>query len=175
MSILVVIYMFVSPAIEPIIIHCVLTSASCPQSQLCEYIYMPSLDSLLTPKSSDRSQQCISSAPSRTRGGLAPNGATVPNTFVQTNSPTLPARLAEPCLFVRRQYSAFYMLVRPFTHLGNLCVRRRLTDAGFTGYILFQVPSNMFLNKIGKPSLYIPACEFSKPSSGARRGPDRAM
>ncbi|KAF8322041.1 sugar transporter [Clavulina sp. PMI_390] len=28
----------------------------------------------------------------------------------------------------------------------------------YVGYILFQVPSNMFLNKIGKPSLYIPAC-----------------
>ncbi|KAH7125233.1 putative MFS transporter [Dendryphion nanum] len=28
----------------------------------------------------------------------------------------------------------------------------------FVGYILMQVPSNMFLNKIGRPSLYLPAC-----------------
>lgn len=28
----------------------------------------------------------------------------------------------------------------------------------FVGYILMQVPSNIFLNKIGKPALYLPAC-----------------
>ncbi|CAE6471021.1 unnamed protein product [Rhizoctonia solani] len=28
----------------------------------------------------------------------------------------------------------------------------------YVGYILMQVPSNMFLNYIGKPSLYLPAC-----------------
>ncbi|RPB20481.1 MFS general substrate transporter [Terfezia boudieri ATCC MYA-4762] len=28
----------------------------------------------------------------------------------------------------------------------------------FVGYILMQVPSNMFLDKIGKPSLYLPTC-----------------
>ncbi|KAL1860571.1 hypothetical protein VTK73DRAFT_7270 [Phialemonium thermophilum] len=28
----------------------------------------------------------------------------------------------------------------------------------FVGYILMQVPSNMFLNKIGKPSMYLTAC-----------------
>ncbi|KIY63519.1 sugar transporter [Cylindrobasidium torrendii FP15055 ss-10] len=28
----------------------------------------------------------------------------------------------------------------------------------YVGYILMQVPSNMLLNKIGRPSLYIPAC-----------------
>ncbi|KAF9021124.1 sugar transporter [Hymenopellis radicata] len=28
----------------------------------------------------------------------------------------------------------------------------------YVGYILMQVPSNMFLNKIGKPSVYIPCC-----------------
>ncbi|ETN38208.1 uncharacterized protein HMPREF1541_06239 [Cyphellophora europaea CBS 101466] len=28
----------------------------------------------------------------------------------------------------------------------------------FVGYILMQVPSNLFLNKIGRPSLYLPAC-----------------
>ena len=28
----------------------------------------------------------------------------------------------------------------------------------FVGYILMQVPSNLFMNKIGKPSLYLPAC-----------------
>lgn len=28
----------------------------------------------------------------------------------------------------------------------------------FVGYLLMQVPSNLFLNKIGKPSLYLPTC-----------------
>lgn len=28
----------------------------------------------------------------------------------------------------------------------------------FVGYLLMQVPSNLFLNKIGKPALYLPAC-----------------
>lgn len=28
----------------------------------------------------------------------------------------------------------------------------------FVGYILMQIPSNLFLNKIGKPALYLPAC-----------------
>ncbi|KAG1788911.1 MFS general substrate transporter [Suillus plorans] len=28
----------------------------------------------------------------------------------------------------------------------------------FVGYVMMQVPSNMFLNYIGKPSLYLPAC-----------------
>ncbi|KAL8911690.1 MAG: hypothetical protein Q9171_003180 [Xanthocarpia ochracea] len=28
----------------------------------------------------------------------------------------------------------------------------------FVGYILMQVPSNLFMNKIGKPSLYLPTC-----------------
>lgn len=28
----------------------------------------------------------------------------------------------------------------------------------FVGYILMQVPSNMYLNKIGKPSIYLPSC-----------------
>ncbi|KAJ5743112.1 hypothetical protein N7533_010214 [Penicillium manginii] len=28
----------------------------------------------------------------------------------------------------------------------------------FVGYILMQVPSNLFLNKIGKPALYLPTC-----------------
>lgn len=28
----------------------------------------------------------------------------------------------------------------------------------FVGYILMQVPSNLFLNKIGKPSIYLPIC-----------------
>ena len=28
----------------------------------------------------------------------------------------------------------------------------------FVGYLLMQVPSNLFLNKIGKPSLYLPSC-----------------
>lgn len=27
----------------------------------------------------------------------------------------------------------------------------------FVGYILMQVPSNLFLNKVGKPALYLPA------------------
>ena len=27
----------------------------------------------------------------------------------------------------------------------------------FVGYILMQVPSNLFLNKIGKPAIYLPA------------------
>jgi MFS family permease len=28
----------------------------------------------------------------------------------------------------------------------------------FVGYLLMQVPSNLFLNKIGKPSIYLPGC-----------------
>ncbi|KAJ5325525.1 MFS general substrate transporter [Penicillium brevicompactum] len=28
----------------------------------------------------------------------------------------------------------------------------------FVGYILMQVPSNLFLNKVGKPALYLPTC-----------------
>lgn len=28
----------------------------------------------------------------------------------------------------------------------------------FVGYILMQVPSNLFLNRIGKPSVYLPTC-----------------
>ena len=28
----------------------------------------------------------------------------------------------------------------------------------FVGYILMQIPSNLFMNKIGKPSLYLPTC-----------------
>ena len=28
----------------------------------------------------------------------------------------------------------------------------------FVGYILMQVPSNLFLNKFGKPALYLPTC-----------------
>ncbi|KAH8171278.1 major facilitator superfamily protein [Sarocladium implicatum] len=28
----------------------------------------------------------------------------------------------------------------------------------FIGYVLMQVPSNLFLNKIGRPSIYLPAC-----------------
>jgi len=28
----------------------------------------------------------------------------------------------------------------------------------FVGYLLMQVPSNLFLNKIGKPAIYLPIC-----------------
>jgi len=28
----------------------------------------------------------------------------------------------------------------------------------FVGYILMQVPSNLFLNKIGRPAIYLPGC-----------------
>ncbi|WPH03481.1 Hypothetical protein R9X50_00636100 [Acrodontium crateriforme] len=28
----------------------------------------------------------------------------------------------------------------------------------FVGYILMQIPSNLFLNKVGKPAIYLPAC-----------------
>lgn len=28
----------------------------------------------------------------------------------------------------------------------------------FVGYILMQVPSNIFLNKIGRPRIYLPTC-----------------
>lgn len=27
----------------------------------------------------------------------------------------------------------------------------------FVGYILMQIPSNLFLNKVGKPAIYLPA------------------
>lgn len=28
----------------------------------------------------------------------------------------------------------------------------------FVGYLVMQIPSNLFLNRIGKPSLYLPIC-----------------
>lgn len=28
----------------------------------------------------------------------------------------------------------------------------------FVGYILMQIPSNLFLNKTGKPAIYLPCC-----------------
>lgn len=28
----------------------------------------------------------------------------------------------------------------------------------FVGYILMQVPSNLLLNRIGRPSIYLPTC-----------------
>jgi MFS family permease len=28
----------------------------------------------------------------------------------------------------------------------------------FVGYILMQIPSNLFLNKTGKPAIYLPSC-----------------
>jgi fucose permease len=28
----------------------------------------------------------------------------------------------------------------------------------FVGYLLMQIPSNLFLNKFGKPAIYLPAC-----------------
>ena len=28
----------------------------------------------------------------------------------------------------------------------------------FVGYVLMQIPSNLFLNKVGKPAIYLPAC-----------------
>ena len=28
----------------------------------------------------------------------------------------------------------------------------------FVGYLLMQIPSNLFLNKIGKPAIYLPTC-----------------
>jgi hypothetical protein len=32
----------------------------------------------------------------------------------------------------------------------------------FVGYILMQIPSNLFLNKVGKPALYLPAVMVSR-------------
>ncbi|KEP53569.1 MFS general substrate transporter [Rhizoctonia solani 123E] len=45
--------------------------------------------------------------------------------------------------------------------MRNTCTIIRLqvpVSVFYVGYILMQVPSNMFLNYIGKPSLYLPAC-----------------
>ena len=28
----------------------------------------------------------------------------------------------------------------------------------FVGYVLMQVPSNLWLNKMGKPAIYLPTC-----------------
>ncbi|QIW96193.1 hypothetical protein AMS68_001711 [Peltaster fructicola] len=52
------------------------------------------------------------------------------------------------------------------TGLGGLQSDLGLTDTQyqtsvsilFVGYILMQVPSNLFLNKLGKPGIYLPAC-----------------
>ena len=33
----------------------------------------------------------------------------------------------------------------------------------FVGYVLMQVPSNLFLNKMGKPALYLPTCVSGPP------------
>lgn len=40
----------------------------------------------------------------------------------------------------------------------------------FFGYLLMQVPSNLILNKIGKPALYLPSCvsQISRPSEWKR-------
>ena len=38
-----------------------------------------------------------------------------------------------------------------------------------TRYILMQVPSNLFLNKIGKPSLYLPGCMIAWVSDTTRK------
>ena len=34
----------------------------------------------------------------------------------------------------------------------------------FVGYILMQIPSNLFLNKVGRPALYLPAVMVSLPT-----------
>lgn len=39
----------------------------------------------------------------------------------------------------------------------------------FVGYVLMQVPSNLFLNKFGKPSLYLSTCVSHRESQSARR------
>lgn len=36
----------------------------------------------------------------------------------------------------------------------------------FVGYLLMQIPSNLLLNKLGKPALYLPTC-VRKPSPEA--------
>lgn len=41
----------------------------------------------------------------------------------------------------------------------------------FVGYILMQVPSNLFLNKIGKPAIYLPA-SVGKPQADAQNHTD---
>ncbi|KAF9507288.1 hypothetical protein BS47DRAFT_1304231 [Hydnum rufescens UP504] len=40
---------------------------------------------------------------------------------------------------------------------GQQFPTRRLLSILYVGYIIFQIPSNMFLNHIGKPSVYLPA------------------
>lgn len=45
-------------------------------------------------------------------------------------------------------YAGVLLLIREQTSVSIL----------FVGYLLMQVPSNLFLNKIGKPAIYLPAC-----------------
>lgn len=32
------------------------------------------------------------------------------------------------------------------------------TEQALASYLLMQIPSNLFLNKLGKPALYLPTC-----------------
>lgn len=43
--------------------------------------------------------------------------------------------------------------VDPFE--ADVCMQTAISVL-FVGYILMQVPSNLFLNKIGKPAIYLP-------------------
>jgi MFS family permease len=39
-----------------------------------------------------------------------------------------------------------------------LTVHQTTVSILFVGYILMQIPSNLFLNKTGKPAIYLPSC-----------------
>jgi len=42
-------------------------------------------------------------------------------------------------------------------HLSNVEFQTSVSIL-FVGYLLMQIPSNLFLNKIGKPAIYLPTC-----------------
>lgn len=48
--------------------------------------------------------------------------------------------------------------IPPFADLGQTAV-----SILFVGYLLMQVPSNLLLNKMGKPGKYLPACVGCSP------------
>ena len=45
----------------------------------------------------------------------------------------------------------------PHGFAPNVCLQVSVSIL-FVGYVLMQVPSNLWLNKMGKPALYLPTC-----------------
>lgn len=48
--------------------------------------------------------------------------------------------------------------IRSGSCVPDRCLKQTCVSILFVGYILMQVPSNLFLNKIGRPSIYLTSC-----------------